>query len=72
MVQTIKYQGRDIEVKDVEVVADQERWNEYQLADGTILSVKLILMKACRAVNEKSPDGTPLYLINSQNIVKVK
>ena len=68
----VKFQGRDIEVEEVDVVMDTERWNEYQLADGVVLSVKLVLLKVCKVVNEKTPDGTDLYLINSQNIVKVK
>ena len=68
----IKYQGKNVEVEEVEVLTETERWNEYQLADGSVLSVKSVLVKVCRAVNEKAPDGTALYVINSQNVVKVK
>ena len=63
---TIKYQGRDIEVEEVEVLTETERWNEYQLANGSVLSVKSVLMKVNKAVGEKD-----LYLISTQNVVKV-
>ena len=63
---TVKYQGRDIEVEEVEVLTETERWNEYQLANGSVLSVKSILMKINKAVGEKD-----LYLISTQNVVKV-
>lgn len=68
----IKYQGKDIEVVEVETVTESERWNEYQLANGKALSIKLILVRVLKAVNEKTPDGEDLYVVNTQNIVKVK
>ena len=34
----VRYQSRDIEVEEVEVVVANEPWNEYQLADGKVLS----------------------------------
>ena len=68
----IKYQGRSVDAQELDVVSSNERWNEYQLADGTELAIKLVLVKVFRAVNEKSSEGEPLYMVNSQNIVKVK
>ena len=68
----VKYQGRDIEIEEIDVVMETERWNEYQLADGAVLSAKLVLVKVGKAINERNPDGTALYVINSQNVVKVK
>ena len=68
----ITYQGRQVEGEEVEVLTETERWNEYQLADGSVLSVKLVLIKVVRAIGEKAQDGSDLYMINSQNVVKVK
>ena len=68
----INYQGRSVDAQELDVVSSNERWNEYQLADGTELAIKLVLVKVFRAVNEKSPEGEPMYMVNSQNIVKVK
>ncbi len=68
----IPYQGKDIEVQEVDVVSSNEPWNEYQLGDGRVLSLKTVLVSAYRAVDERGPDGLPLYVVNSQSIVKIK
>ena len=68
----MKYQGKDLEVNEVEVITANEPWSEYRLTDGRILSVKNVLISVYRAVNEKAPDGEPLYLTKNHNIVKVR
>jgi hypothetical protein len=57
-------QGEDIDFEEKE-----EHWNVYKLKDGTTLKVKLVLMGVKRLMRH-NPDGTPLYLVNSQNIVR--
>ena len=68
----VKYQGRDIEAIEVDVITSTEPWNEYRLPDGKVLCVKTVLMRAFKATHEKTPDGEPLYLTNTQNFVKVR
>lgn len=68
----INYQGRQIDVDEVEVLTETERWNEYQLSDGKVLSVKTVLVKVARANSEVDKDGNKLYVVNTQQIVKVK
>ena len=68
----VKYQGKDVEAEEIDVVMETERWNEYQLVNGSILSVKSVLIKVFKAVDTKTSGGEALYLINTQNIVKVK
>jgi len=57
-------QGEDIDFDELE-----EKWNVYKLKDGTTLKVKLVLIGVKR-LKKHNPDGTPLYLINSQNVVR--
>ena len=47
----------------------EEHWNVYQLSDGTKLKVKLIV-RGVKRLNQFEPDGTPVYLINSMNVVR--
>ena len=68
----IKFGGKTIEADEIEVLTESEKWNEYQLANGEVLSVKVILVKVLKARGERNPDGTELYIVNTQNIVKVK
>lgn len=68
----VPYQGRMVEAVEVEVIHSDEKWNEYQLADGRVLEVKLVLAKACFATKEKGEDGQPIPLVNFQVVVKAK
>jgi len=54
---------------DIDFEEKEEHWNVYKLKDGTILKVKLILV-GIKRLKKQNPDGTPLYLINSQNVVR--
>lgn len=58
-----------LEAEEVDFAEEEEHWNVYQLADGTTLKVKLIL-QGVKRTKRFNPDGVPLYLINSQNIVR--
>ena len=69
---TINYQGKQIEATEIEVITANEPWSEYRLQDGKLLCVKNVLISVYKAVNEKTPDGKPLYMTKNQNIVKVK
>lgn len=69
---TIQFQGRPIEVEELDILHSDERWNTYQLPDGSSLEIKTVLLEACKAVSEKTPDGEPLYVAKTHNIVKVR
>ena len=69
---TINYQGKEISVQELDVLISTEKWNEYQLSDGSELAVKNVLIRVFKAADEKTPNGEPLYITNNQTIVKVK
>jgi hypothetical protein len=56
--------SKDLDFKEVE-----ENWNTYTLSDGTTLKVKLVLRGVKRLKNYE-PDGSPIYVINSINVVR--
>jgi hypothetical protein len=58
------------EAVDVDWTGEQEHWNTYKLADGSTLKVKLVL-KGVKRLLKCSPDGTPIYMIVSDNVVRV-
>jgi hypothetical protein len=67
----IKYQGRDVEATPIDVVTDREFWNEYQLHDGSLIKVKLIVTEILRVVGEYDPEGNPVYIMKSGNVLTV-
>ena len=48
---------------------EHEYWNSYKLQDGTTLKVKVVL-RGVKRLKRSAPDGTPIYVINSQNVVR--
>ncbi len=54
---------------DLDFTEVEEHWNVYQLSDGTKLKVKLIV-RGVKRLTQYEPDGTPVYLINSMNVVR--
>ncbi|MBN2076566.1 MAG: hypothetical protein JW762_13540 [Dehalococcoidales bacterium] len=65
----VPYQGRQVEGNPVEFLTRNEDFNEYQLTDGTILKIKMVVTRIIKLEEEKAPDGKPIYLIQSQNVV---
>lgn len=54
---------------EIDFSEEKEFWNEYKLKDGTTLKVKLVL-RGVKRLNRYEPDGTPVYVINSMNVVR--
>ena len=66
----LPFNGKQIEVEEVEVVTSNEPWTEYRLTDGTLISCKMVMVSIFKAVTEKSSDGNTLYVTSTHNIVK--
>lgn len=65
-----KISPKDLEdAEDLDFTEEMERWNSYKLSDGTILKVKLVL-QGVKRLKKWSPDGMPIYVINSTNVVR--
>lgn len=61
---------RDLqEAADLDFTEEEEHWNVYKLSDGSTLKVKLVL-KGIKRLKRYNPDGMPIYVIQSQNIVR--
>ena len=48
-----------------------ERWNVYELSDGTVLRAKLEVT-GILSTDKYGPDGDPLYIVNNQPIPRMK
>ena len=68
----VKFQGREVEATEVEVVLANEKWNDYQLSDGRILMFKEVMVAVYKLEGEKTPDGNPVYQFQTRKVVRVK
>lgn len=64
----VKFQGNDVWGEEIEFETEKEGWNDYILHDGTKLKMKTVVSDVVR-LELYQPDGSPVYLINSSNVV---
>ena len=57
------------EADDIDFTEKHEGWNVYELEDKTTLKIKLVL-KGVKRLKKWNLDGSPIYMINSTNIVR--
>ena len=66
----VRITQRDLaDAENLDFNEEHEYWNTYKLEDGTTLKVKLVL-RGVKRLKKYNPDGNPIYLIQSQNVVR--
>jgi hypothetical protein len=56
----------------VEIEKSTESWNEYTLADGTIIRLKQVLLEAWRMLDLYDQEGNPQYVLKSAGIPHIR
>ena len=64
-------EGNLVEGVVVSVVESIERFSEVRLEDGTMLKTKLSPVEAVRVNGQWDADGSPIYVLKTQNVVAV-
>jgi len=64
--------GRVQEGEVVRTKKVEEPWNVYELTDGTTLRIKVVVSEIIRLDGQFTPDGDPVYLVKSSNIVSTE
>ena len=65
----IHYQGREHQGVEVHVNSIHEAINTYDLADGTVLTLRCVIVGVVRLDDVHNDQGEPVYVVKSQNIV---
>lgn len=65
---TINFGGEMVPAEEMDYEPLRETWNEYRVADGSLLRLKVIVSKILR-LEKRNEQGEPIYLINSTNVV---
>jgi hypothetical protein len=63
--------GREAEATVMPFQAGGEHWNEYMVDDGSVLRLKVVVTEVVRIDGEYDPQGNPVYMTQSANIVTV-
>ena len=64
--------GRTVEAKRVGFKPLEEVWNVYQLEDGTILKIRLIVSEVFQLPDHDPMTGVPQLLVKSTNVIAVQ
>jgi hypothetical protein len=65
----VTFLGKDVEATVVDFLTRKEDFNEYQLTDGQVLKMKLVVTRIMKLEGQKNPDGSQAYVISSANVV---
>jgi len=56
--------------ENMDIRESKEPWSEYVLEDGTKIKAKQAVIHIAK-LEQKNPDGTPVYVLQSQPIMSV-
>jgi len=63
--------GQMRESELVPVTTQQESANVYQLADGSVVSLRTVVTEVWRVIDNYDANGNPLYVLRSGNMATV-
>lgn len=68
----INFRGEQVEATEVKFETRKEDWNEYQLMDGSVLRMKVVVAEVYRIENVYDEENNPVYQVKSTNLLVVK
>jgi len=69
----VQHEGKLVDAEALDFKTDSsEPWTEYALSDGTTIRLRTFMVTAFRLINERGPDGSPIYLFQHQTIQNVQ
>lgn len=73
MERTIKvpFEGKIVEGFEMGFKSINEDWNEYQVNDGTIIRLKVVVTNIAKIADKFDQEGNPIYVVKSSNVLSV-
>ena len=68
----VRFGDREVDGTPVSTTSTSEHWNQYFLEDGSIIRMKLVATEFVRIDGEHDPDGNPVYVVRSTNVLTVE
>lgn len=63
--------GSEVEGSVMTFRSSGEHWNEYLVDDGSVVRIKLVATEVLRIDGQYDPQGNPVYLVQSTNVMSV-
>ena len=63
--------GHDVDATEVPISKSAENFNEYTLADGSTIRLKVVATAIFRLEGQYTPEGDPIYLVKNGQVVTV-
>lgn len=67
----VPFEGKIVEAVDIDYKTTKEEWNEYQVTDGSIIRMKVVITNIARLIDRYDSDGNPIYVVKSSNVLAV-
>jgi len=73
MERTIKvpFQGKTVDGLDMDFKSIKEDWNEYQINDGTIVRMKVVVVNIAKVTDKYDNEGNPVYIVKTSNVLAI-
>lgn len=68
----VPFQGQEVDATEVDFQTRKEDWNEYQLMDGSVVKMKLVVGDIFKVPGQYDDEGNPIYIVRSKNVLMVK
>jgi hypothetical protein len=63
--------GKSRDAVSIDVLKSNEPWAEYELADGSRIRAKAVLVEVLRVEGEYDLEGNPAYLLKANGVMSV-
>ena len=66
-----RYGDQSVDAIEIPFQTGGEFWSEYELKDGSAIKLKTVTTETLRIEGQKDPEGNPIYIVKSRNIVTI-
>ena len=67
----ITVDGQLVDGERVDFTPINEPWTKHQLADGTVIRIKLVVADIVKVPTNNKPNSEPRYVVKSSNMLSV-
>jgi hypothetical protein len=65
----VPFEGKIVEGLEMDFKSVKEDWNEYQVNDGAIIRMKVVVTNIAKIPDKYDPEGHPIYVVKSSNVL---